>query len=116
MRQRQDPNMSQEHTDTVAREGVAGYRVLAVLAFLAAAGGLFAGLIGNLLPWVVVPNTGLLSGSLLGYLIAYFQSMFAGFVSFHIDLFTGGELLLIVEYAAVILVCLTLILSLILWT
>lgn len=114
MRQRQDPNMSQEHTDTVAREGVAGYRVLAVLAFLAAAGGLFAGLIGNLLPWVVVPNTGLLSGSLLGYLIAYFQSMFAGFVSFHVDLFTGGELLLIVEYAAVILVCLTLILSLIL--
>lgn len=114
----QYPVMPQDHADTAPAQAgrktsVAGYRVLAVLAFLLAAGGLFIGLLTGSMPWVTTPGTGALAGSLLGYLIAYFQEAFSSFSAFHTALFSAGEILPLVEYAAVILLCLTLVLSLI---
>ena len=96
------------------QQPVAGYRVLAVIAFLVAVGGLFAGLLGRIFPWVTVTGSGPLAGSLLGYLIEYFGGMFADFAAFHVGLFSAGDLLPVIEYAAVALFCLTLPVSLIL--
>lgn len=110
--------MPQENTDMAPaqtqQQPVAGYRVLAVIAFLVAVGGLFAGLLGRIFPWVTVTGSGPLAGSLLGYLIEYFGGMFADFAAFHVGLFSAGDLLPVIEYAAVALFCLTLPVSLIL--
>lgn len=102
-----------------------GYRTLAVIAFVLAAGGLFIGLLhalsgvflGNFngnLPTFEAENVPL-ADSLFGYVYAYIATIFArGAGTFFSDMFSSGNTANILEFGLLILLCVTVVLSLVL--
>ena len=102
-----------------------GYRALAVIAFICAVGGLFIGLLyafsgiflgnfnGNLDTFDAenVP----LADSLFGYVYAYFATIFSqGVGTFFSNMFSQGNTANILEFGLLILLCVTIVLSLVL--
>ena len=102
-----------------------GYRTLAVIAFVLAVGGLFIGLLyalsgvflGNFngnLPTFEAENVPL-ADSLFGYVYAYIATIFArGAGTFFSDMFSSGNTANILEFGLLILLCVTVVLSLVL--
>ena len=103
--------------DTAERRPAAGgYRLIAVIAFLLAVGGLFLGLL-SAYTGIFQPNfTGndLLKNSLFGFVYSYFREIAADAGAFFRTLFTGGELSDILTLVLVALLCVAVVLSLIL--
>lgn len=103
--------------DTAERRPAAGgYRLIAVIAFLLAVGGLFLGLL-SAYTGIFQPNfTGndLLKNSLFGFVYSYFREIAAGAGAFFRTLFTGGELSDILTLVLVALLCVAVVLSLVL--
>lgn len=109
----------EETLEEVAYEPVAkvgGYRALAVIVFLLSVGGLFLGLLGkwvSLLGHVMYRAGGFLSGSLLGYVIAYARALFSGGFK---TLFQGpwsAKISNVVLLALIVLLCVAVISSIV---
>ena len=112
--------------DAAAKKPAAGgYRLLAVIAFLLAAGGLFLGLLsavtgifqpnfnGNLSTFEAenVP----LANSLFGYVYAYFATIASrGAGTFFSDMFRQGYTANVLEFGLLVLLCVTIVLSVVL--
>lgn len=93
-----------------------GYRTLAVIAFVLAVGGLFIGLL-YALSGVFLGNfrgEDFLADSLLGFGYTYFKTMFADFGGFFNTLFTGGSMIDVFTFLLVVLLCVSVVLSLVL--
>ncbi len=93
-----------------------GYRLLAVIAFLLAAGGLFLGLLGAF-TGIFQPNfTGsdILADSLFGFVYTYIKGIAADAGAFFGDLFRGGVLEDVITLALVALLCVAVAVSLVL--
>ena len=114
----------QAAADTAAAQGAraetkvsaGGYRFLAVLALLAGAGGLFIGLLGHFTGIFAGAFTGadFLPESLLGFLVSYFKGIFTDAGAFFSALFTGGDVASLLLFALSVLVCVSVVLSLVL--
>ena len=93
-----------------------GYRVLAVIAFLIGAGGLFIGLLYSFSGIFLGRFRGdaLLADSLFGYVYSYFQAMFTDVGAFFNALFTAGDMSSILSLLLVVLLCVSIVLSLVL--
>ena len=94
-----------------------GYRVLAVIAFLVAVGGLFTGLL-SVLSGIFKPTfvgTEFLPEALIGYLYsAWYKPVFTNFVPTLGDMFLSGSVTAIAEFACVVLITVSVVLSLVL--
>lgn len=93
-----------------------GYRTLAVIAFVLAVGGLFIGLL-YALSGVFLGNfrgEDFLADSLLGFGYTYFKTMFADLGGFFNTLFTGGSMIDVFTFLLVVLLCVSVVLSLVL--
>lgn len=101
---------------TEKKPAAGGYRALAIISFLIAAGGLFLGLLyqvsGIFKPYFVGED--FLPNSLLGYVYTYYKGMFADIGTFFHDLFTLGDILELTLFVCIILLSVAVVLSLVL--
>ena len=121
----EEPANAGMDTPEEAKPSAGGYRVLAVIAFVCAVGGLFIGLLhalsgvflGNFngnLPTFDVENV-ILADSLFGYVYAYFATIVSrGIGTFFSDMFSQGNTANILEFGLLILLCVAVVLSVVL--
>ena len=121
----EEPANAGMDTPEEEKPSAGGYRALAVIAFVCAVGGLFIGLLyaisgiflgnfnGNLSTFDA--ENVILADSLFGYVYAYFATIVSrGVGTFFSDMFSQGNTANVLEFGLLILLCVTVILSVVL--